>query len=566
MMKRNICVLIVILAGLPVLQSRAQPAHPTDSIIVDLNARQGALPPLWASFGYDEPNITCTPDGEKLLGELAALSPAPVYMRAHNLLTTGNGVYALKWGSTGVYTEDAAGRPVYSWKIMDSIFDAWVSRGMIPLAEIGFMPEALSTHPEPYRHHWKPGMPYGKVFTGWAYPPKDYGRWAALVKSWVAHAVARYGSGKVSRWYWEVWNEPNSGYWQGTREEYFKLYDYTAAAVKSACPGTHVGGPAVTGPGGRGAAAFLAAFLRHCDTGTNYATGRRGAPLDFISFHAKGRPRIINGHVRMNLAPELHDVSAGFRLVAGSRFKELPVFISEFDPEGCAACGMTTNPENAYRNGVMYAAYTAEAFGCLYDLAAKYHLNLVRATNWSFAFWNQPWFDGFRSLATHGIDKPVLNVFRMLAMMDASRVRVRNPRQLPVDSILRRGVHPDPDIGALAAAGDTSASVMVWNYEDDDTAGPASTVRITLRHIPAAHILVKHYRIDREHSNAYALWRQMGSPQQPTAEQYHKLEKGGGLHLMKAPARLATSGGTATLTFGLPREGVSLLKIIYNKP
>jgi xylan 1,4-beta-xylosidase len=155
-MKRTLYTLIVILATLSALRTAAQDMR---AITVDLKARQGSLPPIWASFGYDEPNITETADGEKLLGELTRLSPVPVYMRAHNLLTTGDGAYALKWGSTNAYTEDAAGKPVYDWKIMDSIFDAWVSRGMIPLAEIGFMPEALSTHPEPYRHHWKPGMP-----------------------------------------------------------------------------------------------------------------------------------------------------------------------------------------------------------------------------------------------------------------------------------------------------------------------------------------------------------------------------------------------------------------------
>ena len=67
--------------------------------------------PVWAFFGYDEPNYTYMKDGRKLLAELAALSPVPVYIRTHNLLTTGDGTPALKWGSTNAYTEDAAGRP-----------------------------------------------------------------------------------------------------------------------------------------------------------------------------------------------------------------------------------------------------------------------------------------------------------------------------------------------------------------------------------------------------------------------------------------------------------------------
>ncbi len=135
------------------------------------------MPPIWAWFGYDEPNYTYMKDGKKLLSEIAKLSPVPVYVRAHCLLCTGDGTPALKWGSTNAYTEDANGNPIYNWRIIDSIFDTYIQRGMKPLAQIGFMPKALSAHPEPYQHDWKPGEPYSKVFTGWAYPPKDYNKW-----------------------------------------------------------------------------------------------------------------------------------------------------------------------------------------------------------------------------------------------------------------------------------------------------------------------------------------------------------------------------------------------------
>jgi hypothetical protein len=111
-------------------------------------------------------------DGKKLLSELAALSPVPVYVRVHNLLTTGDGTPALKWGSTNAYTEDAGGQPRYDWTIVDRIFDTYLERGMKPLVEIGFMPEALSVKPQPYRHAFAPGDKYGAIFTGWAQPPK----------------------------------------------------------------------------------------------------------------------------------------------------------------------------------------------------------------------------------------------------------------------------------------------------------------------------------------------------------------------------------------------------------
>ncbi len=209
----------------------AGPAAGTPGVIVDYAAQGRPLNPFWACFGYDEPNYTYMRDGKKLLGELAALSPVPVYVRCHNLLTSGDGTAALKWGSTNAYTEDPQGRPVYDWHIVDSIFDSYISRGMKPLAEIGFMPEALSTHPQPYRHHWRPGSRYDSIYTGWAYPPNDYRKWGELVGAWVRHSIQRYGKKEVQTWLWEVWNEPNIGYWKGTERDYFTLYDFAAAEV-----------------------------------------------------------------------------------------------------------------------------------------------------------------------------------------------------------------------------------------------------------------------------------------------------------------------------------------------
>src|SRR6266700_6676059 len=132
----------------------AQSATRNVTVDVHFNQLDGVIPPVWSFFGYDEPNYTYAPNGKTLLGELARLSPVPPYVRVHNLLTSGDGSASLKWGSTNVYTEDAAGKPVYDWKIVDRIFDTFRQKGVKPLVEIGFMPQALSTHPEPYRHNF----------------------------------------------------------------------------------------------------------------------------------------------------------------------------------------------------------------------------------------------------------------------------------------------------------------------------------------------------------------------------------------------------------------------------
>src|SRR6266571_8034977 len=185
--------LVLLLISSFVSGQKAEPA----TIHVQFDHPQGAFPPVWNFFGYDEPNYTYAPNGKKLLGELAALSSTPVYVRMHNLLTTGDGTASLKWGSTNAYTEDASGRPRYDWTIIDHIFDTLIERKMKPLVEIGFMPEALSVKPQPYRHSWSPDQPYQSIFTGWAQPPKDYGKWAELIYQWVRHSIEKYGKSEV---------------------------------------------------------------------------------------------------------------------------------------------------------------------------------------------------------------------------------------------------------------------------------------------------------------------------------------------------------------------------------
>ena len=545
--------------------SRAQTASAPVTITVDVSKQIGPMQPLWAYFGYDEPNYTYMKDGQKLLTALAALSPVPVYVRPHNLLTSGDATPGLKWGSTNAYTEDKNGRPVYNWTIVDRIFDTYIKRGMKPIAQIGFMPEAMSTKPVPYRHYWAPGQPYESIYTGWAYPPKDYQKWGELVYQWVKHSVARYGAAEVKTWRWELWNEPNIGYWKGTPAEYNELYDHTEAAVHRALPGALLGGPETTGPRWDRAADYLKGFLEHCLRGKNYATGKTGTRLDFITFHAKGAPKLVDGHVRMNMGAQLDDLTEGFKIVASfPEYSKLPIIIGENDPEGCAACGVATNPENAYRNGTMYSSYTAAAYARLYELADLYKANVVGAVSWSFEFENQPWFAGFRDLATNGVDKPVLNVFRMLGKMTGPRVAVANPTALTLPDIHNQAQSQRADIGALASADARSASVLVWNYHNDALPAPPGEVEIILQGVPAATAKLRHYRIDNEHSNSYTAWQDLGSPQQVSAAQRTALEQAGQLALLAtAPASVSVKNGQTVLRFSLPRQGVSMLRLSW---
>ena len=524
------------------LLAASLPAQTPSKIVVNAAQTVGPFRPIYRYFGYDEPNYTYMENGRKLVRELAALSSAPVYIRTHFLLATGDGAPNFKWGSSNAYTEDASGKPVYDWTVTDRIFDTYLQAGAKPFVEIGFMPQALSTKPDPYVPVWSPGASFDRYYVGWSYPPRDYAKWGELVYQWARHAVQKYGAAEVESWYWEVWNEPDISYWHGTPEEYDKLYDYAVDAVRRASPRAKVGGPASTGPGSARAAAFLRQFLEHCD--------REKKPLDFISFHAKGRPTVVEGHVRMGIDQNARDVERGFQVVAEfPKFRGLPIVLSESDPEGCAACSARVYPQNAYRNTPLYASYTAAMLKNAMDLADRAGVNLEGFLTWAFEFEGQPYFEGLRTLATNGIDKPILNLFRMAGLMRGERVKVEGTS--PVD--------------ALAARWEREVTVLAWHYGADDVPAPDADVQLAVTGLPdaARRVLIRHYRIDQNHSNAYTLWQQQGSPQKPTPEQYAALEAAGQLQELESPRWADARGGRVELSFKLPRQGVSLVQVSW---
>jgi xylan 1,4-beta-xylosidase len=301
-------------------------------------------------------------------------------------------------------------------------------------------------------------------------------------------------------------------------------------------------------------------FFEHCLHGTNAAPGKQGAPLDSLSFHAKGAPRFVDKHVRMGISNQLRDINAAFALIAKyPELKPKPIIIGESDPDGCAAC---QGPQLGYRNTTMYSSYTAAAFARKYDLADRHGVNLEGALTWAFTFEDQPLFAGFRQLATGGIDLPVLNVFRMMGKMSGQRLATRSSAEIPLDDLMKSGVRgPTPDVAALAALDTNRLSVLIWPHHDADLPGPAAAIDLSLSHLPAGatNATLHHYRIDHDHSNAFTAWQTMGSPQKPPPAQYAHRERAGQLPPLAAPTPVAINNGSATLHLTLPRQGVSLL-------
>src|ERR1017187_8825071 len=476
---RSLAIALLLAAAIPATSQTpaaaqvAPPAPPSQvAIQVDLAKSLGPYQHIGSWFGYDEINFTTGKYGSQLLPELHDLSHAPVYIRAHHLFTSGDGQPKLKWSSTNVFSLDASGKPVYNFTILDQIFDEYQRASVRPMVELGFMPKDLASGAMAYE------MPYPNTIKGAVQsPPKDYAMWGELVRRVVEHFVQRYGRDQVATWYFEVWNEPDIAYWQGTPEQYMKLYDYAVAGVR----------------------------------------------------------------------------------------KALPTALSEPDPEGGAACSAKQNPNNAYRNSPVYPTYTAAAMKALVDLVAENKVNLIGMVTWAFEFEGKQYFEGFRTLATNGIDKPVLNIFRMAGLFSGDRVSAVSSSEVPAEDIAKSGVRAQPDVDAFATKSTHEAVVMVWNYHDEDLPVPATQVTVKISGIPAgvSKVLLEHFRIDDTHSNAYTVWVAMGSPQDPTPDQYAQLKAAGQLQTLTSPTWLNVTSGSVTVTTTLPREATSLLHLTW---
>ena len=300
---------------------------------------------------------------------------------------------------------------------------------MKPYVQIGFMPKALSIKPEPYQHDVDARRPRTTRSTP-AGPirrrtTRSGASWSTSGRSTASRSTARPRS---RRWYWEIWNEPNIGYWRGTPEEFRKLHDYAIDGVRRALPTARVGGPDTAGRGGQ----FTRDFFEHQLRGTNYATGKIGTPLDFVVVPRQGPPDVrrrprADGHRRTSCAtiddgfaiiasfPELKHEADRHRRVRPRRLRRLP---------GPAA--RLPQPHDVFE-------LHGRGFARKHDLAERHGVNLEGALTWAFEFEDQPYFAGFRVLATNGIDLPVFNVFRMFSQ-DGRRAGCRRRATAPSTS------------------------------------------------------------------------------------------------------------------------------------
>ena len=544
----------------------------SDSVQVEVDAsrRIGKLEHRWNYIGYDECNYTHSPGGRALIGKIAGLEK-PYYIRAHHMLCTGicHGFY--KWGSTNIYTETPDGNPVYDYETIDRIVDVWLQNNCIPFFELGFMPKDLAD-PREAENGISYSAGYGSVseyqLRGWCQPPKDYGRWYDMIFHLAVHLLERYGPEEIERWYFEMWNEPDIFYWHGTPEEFCKLFDYTEAALHKAIPAARFGGPATTGTGDPegNASRFLRTFLEHTRSGINYYSGERGTRLDFTSFHTKG------GNYRFDALAEkqlpsvrtfLANVETQSKIIRECGYGSLECVLSEADPDGWAAGGRFDNFNLNFRNTEYYASYVMAAFKNLFDLSEKLEMD-IRPLTWAFMFEGERCFEGTRSLSTQGIDKSVLNLFRMLARLGTQTVELSVSRKQSLPGSAETGSsEAGTDISGWATCdNDHMLQVLIYCHHDDWDRKENHNFFLSLKNLPVkGQVSVTHYRIDRDHSNACAEWERQGKPDWPDNRQRAAILARSGLELFRAPEQAEIRDGRLELSFPLPTHSISLLEI-----
>lgn len=441
-----------------------------EHIVVDAHAAGTPFPHFWEQmFGSGRASLSMRQDYRDDLARVKKVADFR-YARFHAIFDDDD----------GVYDEDAQGNPVYNWSYVDHIYDGLLANGVRPFVEISFMPKKLAARDDIQAFWYKPNIS----------PPKDYAKWDALITAFAQHLIDRYGIDEVSKWYFEVWNEPNIGFWSGTPAQptYFELYDHTARSLKAVSPRIRVGGPATA------QAAWVGDMIAHAV--------KDNVPLDFVSTHVYGDDsakdvfhdnRSIPPHQMVPIA-----VDNVHREIANSARPHIPLIWSEF------------NASYANHQEITDSIYMGP---WLADTISKCDGKVNVMSYWSFSdvFEEQgvvktPFYGGFGIVAEDGIPKPAYDVFGLLHELGSERLPA------PADQAL------------VTRRSDGTLVIAAWNLVEPDANGAEKSVTFELKGI-SCHAQATIRRVDSAHGDTLDAWKKMGSPKYPTQQQIDALRK-----------------------------------------
>lgn len=506
MLRRSFLLFVSAAACLASVQGRSQTndraaSQGRDEITVNANAPSTPFPHFWEKmFGSGRAQLVLRANYQKDLRTVKNVTDFQ-YVRFHAILNDEN----------DVYSEDAHGQPVYNWSYVDHIYDALLANGVRPFVEISFMPKQLASRLD-YQPFW-----YHPIIS----PPADYARWDALMTAFAQHLIERYGVDEVAKWYFEVWNEPNIGFWSGmpAQKTYFELYDHTARALKAVNPRIRVGGPATA------QAAWVSDIIAHAE--------RDHVPLDFVSTHVYGNDTATNVfHQEREISPHqmvCAAVSMVHDEIVHSARPHIPFILSEFNAR--------YDNQQAVTDSTYMGPWMA-------DTISNCDGKTTMMSYWSFSDVFEeggpvktPFYGGFGLIAEDDIPKPAYDAFMLLHELGDQRLPAPADRAI----VTRRA--------------DGTLVIAAWNLLEPGESGAEKTVVFDLQGV-RKDTYAEIRRVDASHGDTLDAWKKMGSPKYPTREQIVALRHASEIG---PPEDVQLNNGK--LTVALPPMGLAVIEI-----
>ena len=496
-------------------RERANAARSPITVDLDVAATGKPFPHFWEQmFGSGRAVLALRDDYRKDLRRVKAATGVG-YVRFHGIFHD----------EVGLYDEDEKGVPRYNFSYVDQIYDGLLATGVRPFVELSFMPKKLAADPKNIFGFWY--QPYIS-------PPKDYARWDAMLDALAHHLIDRYGIDEVAQWYFEVWNEPNIGFWGGEpyKPTYYELYEHSARALKRVSERLRVGGPSTA------QAAWSGDFIEY--------THKNGIPVDFVSSHVYANDSSENVFQNSIPIPREQMVCRSVRKVADeirhSSMPQLPLIFSEYN----ASYANEPNITDTVYMGPWLAGTVSQCDGLLESLSY-----------WTFSdvfeeggIVKSPFYGGFGLIAANGIAKPSFNAFALLHRLGEQRLAVAS------DSVL------------ATKRADGTLVVALWNYAPPDgtgekyhAPGPPGVAKKFVLHLRGntGTARARVWRLDRDHGNAVKAFDAMGRPPFPTRAQTDELRRAGELADPEQPPIAADR-----LELEVPTHGLALVEIRWD--
>jgi xylan 1,4-beta-xylosidase len=501
-----------------------------ETLTIDAKAPTTPFPHFWEQvFGSGRASLTLRESYRNDLRAVKAVTDLNA-VRFHGIFMDDIGLYdpdrkpiafAQMKSQAAAAPADNAG--IYNFSYIDQVYDGLLLNHVRPFVELSFMPRAMASDPKALHAFW-----YKQNVS----PPKDYKLWDDMITAFAKHLIERYGIDEVSKWSFEVWNEPNIDFWVGNPKQptYFELYDHTALALKAVDKRLRIGGPSTAQAG------WVAAFLQHCKD--------KNIPVDFASSHvyANDQAKDVMG-TNENIPRDkmvARSVLKVHKEILASPFPKTPLIFSEYN----ASYANEPNVTDSIYMGPWLATNIAQCDGLTESMSY-----------WTFSdvFEEQgvirtPFYGGFGLMAIDNIQKPAFNAFAMLHKLGTERIK------------------SDSDSALITRTKSGGLAIALWNYSDPDgtgaaytpptaTPGPSKSFTIKLAGVPA-NAPIQITRLDGDHGNVIKAYDAMGRPPFPSFLQTAALKAAG----QAAPPESATLKNGA-LNITIPHQGLVLITV-----